>query len=580
SILCFSLMIENETFRHPSKAKHGPEKKWFRFIFTILSQMSFHYMTFPFADNKCYLGEGKQSEIKHGTTFVAITYAIFHGLSNNMEVTRKELKKTSGSTVHRNESSKIQLLKNVERGDCDKKANERFQNDIILENNNHMKISFDKTISFENLDFSDTDTELRNNTKLFHTSTTELYEKKSLKRSSSLFSTSRSSLASGSFAGASSNVTLSSTGSSACGGLPEKGQHETRNQYWTEQKPEASESRRRLSSNSKFNEYVCSTSSWEWEDEESLEVPELQDAFAYRKRRPSYRNSISSETSDLIDFDGIQKNGTTQKIFPEVNPRPLPVLEQPSTSFAASGILRASCPTLNANDVTGGALKHILNPRNKSVKNTSASTFEIAKASPTPPMTSSKSSSCISSVRSVTFLNNKRPITLRFTPSGLTETSRVVWMTETGDHTGTVKWVGKIRDKFYAGIEFEKAVGNSSGIYGYGHGLQIRLFTCKLGYGRFIPVDELILYEDYYENQKTGFICIICRDDFIEPGECDEGLDVPEKFMVATKCGHLFHQLCLNHWFNEKSAAFQNCPYCHFPMERNDTIRIFPAQLK
>jgi hypothetical protein len=246
--------------------------------------------------------------------------------------------------------------------------------------------------------------------------------------------------------------------------------------------------------------------------------------------------------------------------------------------------MRASCPTLNADDASARVLRKQQNSmKAKLAKNSqaSASTYEIGKSKPSSVMmASSKSSSCISSVKSISFLNTKRPITLRFTPSGLTETSRVVWMTESGDHTGTVKWVGKIRDQFYAGVEFEKPIGNSSGIYGYGYGLQIRLFTCKLGYGRFIPVEQLILYEDFYENQKTGFICIICRDDFIEPGETEDGLDVPEKIMVATKCGHLFHQICLSQWFNEKSAAFQNCPYCHFPMERNDTIRIFPAQLK
>lgn len=41
-----------------------------------------------------------------------------------------------------------------------------------------------------------------------------------------------------------------------------------------------------------------------------------------------------------------------------------------------------------------------------------------------------------------------------FAPSGLTETNRVMWMSDTGDHAGTVRWIGKIRDEFYAGVEF------------------------------------------------------------------------------------------------------------------------------
>lgn len=47
-----------------------------------------------------------------------------------------------------------------------------------------------------------------------------------------------------------------------------------------------------------------------------------------------------------------------------------------------------------------------------------------------------------------------------------------------------------------------------------------RLFTCQLPYGRFVPVKELVLYKDYHDSGvKSGIVCIICRDDFLDAWE-------------------------------------------------------------
>ncbi len=49
-----------------------------------------------------------------------------------------------------------------------------------------------------------------------------------------------------------------------------------------------------------------------------------------------------------------------------------------------------------------------------------------------------------------------------------------------------------------------------------------RLFTCQLPYGRFVPVKELVLYKDYHDSGiKSGIVCIICRDDFLDAWEPD-----------------------------------------------------------
>ncbi|OXA51135.1 E3 ubiquitin-protein ligase HRD1 [Folsomia candida] len=133
-------------------------------------------------------------------------------------------------------------------------------------------------------------------------------------------------------------------------------------------------------------------------------------------------------------------------------------------------------------------------------------------------------------------------------------------------------------------VEFERSIGNSSGLYGYGGGLVARLFTCDLGLGRFIPIDELVLHSDFHDKGiKAGFICIICRDDFLElpDAQGDEG------HMVATKCGHLYHETCLQSWFASKSRKKTNgatnpgqpCPHCQSPIQYEDIIRLFPAQV-
>lgn len=79
----------------------------------------------------------------------------------------------------------------------------------------------------------------------------------------------------------------------------------------------------------------------------------------------------------------------------------------------------------------------------------------------------------------------------------------------------------------------DKPVGNSSGIYGYGFGMYKRLFTCQLAYGRFIPVKELVLYKDYHDTGiRSGIVCVICRDDFLDSWEPDTFSDGTE-----TTCG-------------------------------------------
>jgi len=104
-------------------------------------------------------------------------------------------------------------------------------------------------------------------------------------------------------------------------------------------------------------------------------------------------------------------------------------------------------------------------------------------------------------------------------------------------------------------------------MYGYGTGLYKQLFSCKLAYGRFVPVKELVLYKDYHDTGvKSGIVCVICRDDFLETWEPDSFMvtttphpnhdDDPNGLqpfhMVSTKCGHLYHWGCLDEWFSTK----------------------------
>lgn len=64
-----------------------------------------------------------------------------------------------------------------------------------------------------------------------------------------------------------------------------------------------------------------------------------------------------------------------------------------------------------------------------------------------------------------------------------------------------------------------------------------RLFTCQLPYGRFVSVNELILYKDYFDpKSKSGIVCIICRDDFLDESDAREVDNSFESMnMVSTK---------------------------------------------
>ncbi|CAL8104556.1 unnamed protein product [Orchesella dallaii] len=169
--------------------------------------------------------------------------------------------------------------------------------------------------------------------------------------------------------------------------------------------------------------------------------------------------------------------------------------------------------------------------------------------------------------RSSIEVTSNPPVTLAYIPSGLCVGDKIVWVKDDVPEIGTVRWIGKIRNQFYSGIEFDKPIGNSSGLYGYGTGLYKQLFTCKLSYGRFIPVKELVLYKDYHDTGiKSGIVCVICRDDFLETWEPDlffqaetSNINKPEDqhglqpfHMVSTKCGHLYHWGCLDEWFSTK----------------------------
>ncbi len=43
---------------------------------------------------------------------------------------------------------------------------------------------------------------------------------------------------------------------------------------------------------------------------------------------------------------------------------------------------------------------------------------------------------------------------IAYIPSGLCVGDRIVWLKDDHPEIGTVRWIGKIRMQFYAGIEF------------------------------------------------------------------------------------------------------------------------------
>lgn len=58
--------------------------------------------------------------------------------------------------------------------------------------------------------------------------------------------------------------------------------------------------------------------------------------------------------------------------------------------------------------------------------------------------------SCVSCLFNICFV----VVETGFLPGGLQESSKVVWCSEKGDFTGTVKWTGKIKESYFAGVEF------------------------------------------------------------------------------------------------------------------------------
>ena len=55
------------------------------------------------------------------------------------------------------------------------------------------------------------------------------------------------------------------------------------------------------------------------------------------------------------------------------------------------------------------------------------------------------------------------------------------------------------------------------------------------------------------------FDCTICREPLVTQEVC------------ATRCGHVFHRMCLVAWMQYK----RSCPYCRAPSDRKNLLRIF-----
>jgi hypothetical protein len=74
------------------------------------------------------------------------------------------------------------------------------------------------------------------------------------------------------------------------------------------------------------------------------------------------------------------------------------------------------------------------------------------------------------------------------------------------------------------------------------------------------PVGERIQPEEFYEpkrNISEGTACSVCLEDVKQDGEGSE------KAPVVTKCGHFFHQDCLDTWVNDSNMETSNlCPTC------------------
>jgi hypothetical protein len=69
------------------------------------------------------------------------------------------------------------------------------------------------------------------------------------------------------------------------------------------------------------------------------------------------------------------------------------------------------------------------------------------------------------------------------------------------------------------------------------------------GLGLFAPVALTAMQNDKYD-QKT---CTICFNEFADQRAIQESGK-----LIKTKCGHIFHEKCLNNWLKKKN----NCPLC------------------
>ncbi|CAG7838381.1 unnamed protein product, partial [Allacma fusca] len=81
------------------------------------------------------------------------------------------------------------------------------------------------------------------------------------------------------------------------------------------------------------------------------------------------------------------------------------------------------------------------------------------------------------------------------------------------------------------------------------------------------------------------FVCIVCRElltnhphnDVVSVGGAAGGSRPKVTIdIVSTKCGHMYHLICLNDWFNKQKNPRQECPYCKSAVMSRDYQRIFP----
>lgn len=62
--------------------------------------------------------------------------------------------------------------------------------------------------------------------------------------------------------------------------------------------------------------------------------------------------------------------------------------------------------------------------------------------------------------------------------------------------------------------------------------------------------------------------CSICFDDFKNDAQANQSI-------VATPCGHIYHQECLTKWSEQSHRSSNNCPDCRFPFRIEQTKRVY-----